>query len=233
MRYTRRMIKRMIYLASKSPRRKELLAQIGVPFSTVSVEVDETPHMDEPAEQLVQRLAQAKAEAGLALLKQTLNIMHQQSIECSDIVHAQRLKHPLVLGSDTVVVLDGEALGKPSSSSSHAFDTLQRLSGQTHQVMTAVSLSTVDASQTLDKGLGKPITQTVLSTSEVRFAPLSKARIGAYLETGEPFDKAGAYGIQGAAAALIEHLSGSYSGVMGLPLHETAQLLHQASVPIW
>jgi septum formation protein len=117
-----------------------------------------------------------------------------------------------VLGSDTVVVLDNHILGKPRGEA-HAIEMLQQLSGRTHQVMTGVAL------------LNQHHEKTALSTSEVTFREISLLEIEQYWQTGEPADKAGAYAIQGAAAVFIEHLSGSYSGVMGLPLYETAQLL--------
>lgn len=188
-----------LYLASASPRRRELLEQIGVAFAVRVPEVDETRAPDEPPEAYVRRLAEAKAEAVWA--------------ETSD------ARRP-VLAADTTVVLDGRVLGKPDGID-EAVAMLEALSGRTHRVLTAVSLR------------GAAGLSTLVSTSEVRFRPTTDAERRAYCETGEPFDKAGGYGIQGFGAVFVEHLSGSYSGVMGLPLCETALLLGRAGVPGW
>lgn len=183
-----------LYLASGSPRRRELLAQIHVAFEKISAPVDETPLPDELAHDYVLRLARAKAEAGW-----------QQMLE-------QGLPQRPVLGADTTVALADHLLGKPDDDA-HASAMLRMLSGTTHEVLTAVALRT-------DAGC-----DAVLSTSKVRFAPLSAAQIGAYVASGEPHDKAGSYGIQGLGGLFVEHLDGSFTGVMGLPLHETALLL--------
>lgn len=197
----------MIYLASQSPRRRELLAQIGVDFSTVSVDVDETPRLDETPDALVQRLALAKAQAGLDALS------HQ--------THADSLHSPyVVLGSDTIVVHQGDVLGKPNNVD-EGLAMLKQLSGNAHQVMTAVAL------------VSQKRSRCVINTSTVRFSNMTDAQMAAYWQLGESHDKAGAYGIQGAAAAMIECIDGSYSGVMGLPLYETAQLLAEFQEPIW
>lgn len=192
----------MIYLASQSPRRAELLAQIGVPFQQFAVDIDETPQVGESPEALVQRLAMEKARAGW----QRLTISESELAP--------------VLGSDTVVVCNGEALGKPKDKA-EGMAMLQALSQAPHQVLTAVAL--VDAE-------GQ---QVILNTSTVQFRALSEQEKERYWHTGEPADKAGGYGIQGAAAVFIEHISGSYSGVMGLPLYETAQLLARSGVEYW
>ncbi len=195
-----------IYLASASPRRRELLQQIGVRFTVMSAAVDESVLPDEHPLDYVCRLAQAKAEAVLSRIQ----------IE----------GHPLrpVLGADTTVVHDGRILGKPE----HEEDgvaMLLKLSGSTHQVMTAVALANEAAAEAWS--------QVVYSVSEVRFRPIEEAEARAYWHTGEPADKAGGYGIQGFGAVFVENLSGSYSGVVGLPLYETANLLQQAQVSLW
>jgi septum formation protein len=189
-----------IYLASGSPRRRELLQQIGVPFRVLGTAVDEAVAAGEAAAAYVARLAAAKAEAGW-----------EQS----------RDAHPApVLAADTAVVLDGEILGKPA----HREDgerMLSLLSGRTHEVLTAIALRT-------QAGL-----RSSISRSAVTFRSIVADEARAYWETGEPLDKAGAYAIQGRAAVFIADLRGSFSGVMGLPLFETAELLSAAGVPCW
>jgi septum formation protein len=181
----------MLYLASKSPRRRQLLEQIGVTFQPLDVDVPEHPAPGEKPEDYVLRVACDKARAGFAR------------------VTAQA---DAVLGADTEVVLDDEVFGKPADAAG-ATAMLGRLSGRTHRVVSCVCL--VDAR-------GEHARSCV---SEVRFAPLDGDTIAAYVATGESFGKAGGYAIQGRAAAFVEHLSGSYSAVMGLPLFETASLL--------
>lgn len=184
----------MLYLASQSPRRRELLGQLGATFSVLDVDVPEQRATDESPRNYVHRVARDKARAGLASLDATGG------------------GNVVVLGADTEVVLDGDVFGKPS----HAMDAaamLRRLSGRTHEVISAVWL--VSAAHELSD----------ICVSQVRFATLDAATIAAYVASGEPFGKAGAYAIQGRGAVLIEHLEGSYSGVMGLPVFETARLL--------
>ncbi len=188
-----------ILLASASPRRAELLRQIGVPFRTVAVTVDERGRPGEDAAAQVQRLARAKAVAGLS--------------------RPRRGPALPVLGADTLVVAGGEVLGKPASRSA-ALAMLQRLSGQEHEVLTAVALATGEG------------VATRLSRSRVRFRPLAPGEAEAYWATGEPQDKAGAYAVQGLGAIFVQSLCGSYSGVMGLPLCETAMLLEAAGIPL-
>lgn len=190
----------MIYLASQSPRRRELLEQLGVAFDIIDAEIHERRLPQESPADYVRRVAREKAGAGLLAL-------------------AGR-PGALVLGADTDVVLDGEVLGKPADAA-HAAELLARLSGRAHEVVSAVWL------------LSDRREEYRLSVSTVRFAPLSPADIAAYVATGEPFGKAGAYAVQGRAAAFIERIEGSYSGVMGLPLHETWQLLRNFGVPAW
>ncbi len=184
-----------ILLASASPRRAELLQQIGVHFETLPVNIDESPHAGEPALDFVQRLALEKAQSG----------------------YLQSGNGRPVLGSDTIVVVDEHILGKPTGRED-ARRMLELLSGRGHQVMTAVAL--VDGQKVA----------SALNVSQVYFRSLQPSEIEAYWDTGEAADKAGAYGIQGIAAQFIERLDGSYSGVMGLPLFETAQLLQQFGI---
>ena len=186
-----------IYLASASPRRRELLEQIGVSYQLLSVEVDEALQVNESPESYVSRLALEKARAGWQL------------VENKD-------KKP-VLGADTSVVINNEILGKPVDKD-HAIEMLMSLSGQTHQVMSGIAL----VSENDEK--------VQVNTSSVTFRDLSKAEIEAYWHTGEPADKAGSYAIQGRAAMFITRLEGSFSGVMGLPLYETAELLQNVGV---
>jgi septum formation protein len=190
-----------LYLASQSPRRLELLRQVGLeptvlPFrsATGRIDVDETPLPGEPAADYVLRLARAKATAGVAA----------QSV--------RNLPHWPILAADTTVTLDGHILGKPENRDEGAA-MLRRYSGRAHTVLTAVAAAY------------QGNLQTALSESVVTFKPLSEAEIAAYLDSREAYDKAGGYGIQGRAALFIQHLSGSYSGVMGLPLYETSELL--------
>ncbi|HEX3848855.1 MAG TPA: nucleoside triphosphate pyrophosphatase [Steroidobacteraceae bacterium] len=187
-----------VYLASGSPRRRELLEQIGIPFRVLGTVVDEAVMPGERAEPYVERVAAAKAEAGWA---------------------AAGSGAP-VLAADTAVVMDGCILGKPSGRADGE-RMLADLSGRMHQVLTAVAVRSA-------AGLARRI-----SVSEVTFRPIGAAEAAAYWDTGEAADKAGAYAIQGRAAVFIANLRGSYSGVMGLPLFETAELLAAAGVPRW
>jgi len=195
---------RSIYLASRSPRRRELLAQIGVRFHLLlfrdkpetDPELDEAPLAGETPAAYVERIARAKALAGWKRLEQ------------------RNLPRAAVLAADTTVALDGRILGKPADRRDAAA-MLAELSGARHQVLTAVAVK--HESQF----------ESVLSVSEVEFKPLSPDEIRLYCATGECDDKAGAYAIQGRAAQFIVELRGSFSGVMGLPLYETAQLLER------
>ena len=186
-----------VYLASASPRRRELLQQIGVSYRLVGTELDETPRQSEAPAAYVSRLAAAKADAGWLC-----------SRDCRDAP---------VLAADTAVVLDGAILGKPRDKGD-AERMLLRLSGREHQVLTAVAVRSA-------AGI-----EIKVSRSLVTFRIIDAAEASAYWDTGEPRDKAGAYAIQGYAAIFIADLKGSYSGVMGLPLFETAQLLRSAGV---
>lgn len=194
----------ILYLASKSPRRRQLLEQLGIPFQVLDVDIPEEPAADEPPAAYVERLARGKAAAGRAALP------------------AAVAAEAWVLGSDTEVVLDGRIFGKPADAADAAA-MLRDLAGREHEVLTAVCLAGPEGSG--------PV-RCLVNTTRVRFAPLDAAAIQAYVATGEPSGKAGAYAIQGRAAAFVSHISGSYSGVMGLPLHETARLLRQAGFPV-
>jgi septum formation protein len=203
-----KIIQPRIYLASQSPRRRELLKQIGINFEMLllradprrNITVDETPHAGEQPESYVRRVSQAKAEAGYAALR------------------FRNLPPFPVLAADTTVTLDGKIFGKPDNAE-QAATMLRQFSGREHQVLSAVAI-------VMDEHV-----EVALSISTVRFATLSEERIRRYLHTREHTDKAGGYGIQGQAGAFIEHLSGSYSGVMGLPLFETVQLLQHFDYP--
>ena len=191
---------RSIYLASRSPRRQELLAQIGVKFEVVDADVDESVTEGESPRAYVERLARAKAEAGWRQVERT------------------NRPHAPVLGADTTVAVDGRILGKPANNR-EAAAMLASLSGRLHEVLTAVALKV------------GPRLESAVSVSEVRFKELSAKEIARYVATGECEDKAGAYGIQGQAARFVAELRGSFSGVVGLPLYETAQLLEQIGAP--
>jgi septum formation protein len=181
----------MIYLASASPRRRELLGQLGVRCTVQPADVDETALADEPPAEYVRRVAVDKARAVAASIDDPT---------------------ALVLAADTAVVHDGRIFGKPADRAA-AVCMLTGLGGRTHEVYTGVA---VVRGSTCQQGL---------SRSEVRFRPISETEADAYWRTGEPADKAGAYAIQGLGAVFVESLRGSYSGVMGLPLFETARLL--------
>ena len=194
-----------IYLASQSPRRRQLLEQIGVahqlllPDPHEDAEALETVKAGEAPARYVQRVTGLKLDAALARLK------------------ALGLPNAPVLCADTTVALGRDILGKPQDAA-EARAMLARLAGQTHRVLTAIAVH---------KGRQR---HAALSESWVRFAPMTPAQIRAYVDTGEPMGKAGAYGVQGRAAAHIEHIRGSYSGIMGLPLFETAQVLRRVGV---
>ncbi|MDH5184110.1 MAG: Maf-like protein [Gammaproteobacteria bacterium] len=192
-----------LFLASSSPRRRELLAQIGVPFEVLSPDIPEHVLPAESPQEYVCRLAEEKARAGLSLLSADTS---------TDTI--------LLLGSDTSVVVDGVILGKPQDRND-GLQMLAQLSGRSHQVMTAVSLLNNHARQ-----------ETQLSVSEVRFRRLGRDEIERYWLSGEPADKSGGYAVQGLGAVFIEQLSGSYSAVMGLPLFETALLLESFGLSV-
>jgi len=187
-------VKPQITLASASPRRRELLDQIQVSYNVLPVNIDESCDRGESAEPFVRRLALEKARAGFSMVPALP-----------------------VLGSDTIVVLEGQILGKPENRE-HGTGMLEMLAGKTHRVITAVAICYGE------------IEHCELSTSEVEFICMDEQQIETYWETGEPVDKAGGYAIQGIAAQFIKNIKGSYSGVMGLPLYETAQLLGRVGI---
>jgi nucleoside triphosphate pyrophosphatase len=198
-----------IYLASQSPRRRELLKQIGVNFEVLllrsdprrKVDVNEEPLPDEAADAYVQRLSKEKAQVG-----------------CDSLAFRNLPPFP-VLAADTVVSLESKLFGKPLDRE-EAVDMLRQLSGKTHQVLTAVSVAFQGQMETR------------LSTTTVDFIELSDERIRRYVLTNEAHDKAGAYGIQGHAGSFVKRIEGSYSGVVGLPLAETAELLTLFGYPV-
>ena len=198
-----------IHLASRSPRRRELLTQIGVQFDTLvfrdppraDKELDETPHAGEAPLHYVERVARAKVEHG------------------ERIIGWRKMLPQPILSADTTLEFEGEIIGKPINADD-AKRILHRLSGHTHRVLTAVAVAFEGR------------VETELSISAVTFGTLDETEIRHYVASGEPLDKAGAYGIQGYAGLFVEHLSGSYSGVMGLPLFETAALLKRFDFPL-
>lgn len=199
-----------VYLASRSPRRRELLRQIGVKFNLLlmretlgrPIDIDEQPLVNETPTDYVYRIVQFKASEGWKRI-------------------LQRKFHQLpVLVADTIVTLDGCILGKPKDIV-QAEEMLKTLSGRSHQVLTAIGIGIKDK------------IQVRLSTSTVRFREISEREIRKYLAQNNVLDKAGAYAIQGMAAAFIADMSGSYSGVMGLPLYETAQLLEEIGIELF
>ncbi|WP_296262260.1 MULTISPECIES: Maf family protein [unclassified Pseudomonas] len=192
-----------LLLASGSARRRELLTQIGVPFTALSADIDETPLKNETPTAYVERLARGKADAGLLQL-------------------ANDPAYPTacVLGADTAVVLDGRILGKPADEA-EALAMLAALSDREHEVLTAIAV------------IDERHCETRVVSSRVRFRAISPAQARAYWASGEPQDKAGSYGIQGLGAVFVENLTGSYSAVVGLPLCETAEILQRFGIPCW
>jgi len=196
---------KQLILASQSPRRKSLLAQLGYQFTTQAADIDESLQCNESAKNYVLRLAQKKAEVIFATLS------------------AQQQAQSIVLGSDTSVVIEGEILGKPLDEAD-CIATLQRLENKQHQVLTSiavVSQGEVNKNETLSK----------LVATQVQFKALTIDEIKRYWQTGEPCDKAGSYAIQGIGGQFVMTIKGSYSAVVGLPLYETAQLLAQVGLP--
>lgn len=199
-----------IYLASRSPRRRELLKQIGVPFELLllredlrrGADVDETPLPDESPGVYVLRVAKAKAAMAVRQIAY------------------RGLPQKPALAADTTVVFDGQVVGKPDDAE-HAARILRALSGREHQVLTAIAVAM------------KEQVETQISVSSVWFRELSDTDIRRYCTSGESLDKAGAYGIQGRAGAFVTRISGSYSGIMGLPLAETVELLQKFNIPLW
>ncbi|PWF48984.1 Maf family protein [Massilia glaciei] len=202
-------IDKKIYLASKSPRRRELLRQIGVEFELLLLRND-SPRGPDVTEEV---------RAGEAPLDYVVRVASEKAAFAQRLVMHRHLTLRPVLAADTTVTVDGKILGKPASLQ-EAVEMLERLSGRTHQVLTSIAVHHWD--------MAEQITQV----SQVRFATLSKATISAYCATPEPYDKAGGYGIQGLAGQFVEHIHGSHSGIMGLPLYETAALLRKVGLPL-
>ena len=199
-----------IYLASRSPRRRDLLKQIGVPFELLllredlrrGADVDETPLAEESPGAYVLRIAKEKAAMAVRQIAY------------------RGLPQKPALAADTAVVFDGQIVGKPDDAE-HAARILRALSGREHQVLTAVAVAL------------KEQVETQISVSSVWFRELSEVDIRRYCASGEPLDKAGAYAIQGRAGAFVTRITGSYSGIMGLPLAETIELLQKFHIPVW
>jgi septum formation protein len=202
-------VDKKVYLASKSPRRRELLRQVGVDFELLLLRSDGPRGADVTEEVL----------PGEAPLDYVARVAREKAAFAADLVVRRRMHQRPVLAADTTVTIDGDILGKPANAA-EAIAMLQKLSGRTHQVLTAIAVQWPD------------FTGQVTQVSEVRFGVLSPGAIAAYCATAEPYDKAGGYGIQGPAAQFIEHIAGSHSGIMGLPLYETVQLLRQAGLPL-
>jgi septum formation protein len=193
-----------LILASASPRRSELLHQIGVRFTILAADIDESRLADEPPADYVSRLALEKARAGYS--RQGENSNESRKIPS--------------LGADTIVVCEGQIFGKPRDQADAAA-MLMALSGKVHTVMTAVTVS---------QG---PCSSSSLTKTLVRFRTISQSECQTYWQTGEPQGKAGGYAIQGRGAVFVEHLEGSYTGVVGLPLSETAEILGEFAIPMW
>ena len=212
---------KMIHLASKSPRRRLLLDQIGIDYAVVDAPVDETRRAGEPPVAFVERMAREKAQAGLAALGNA--------------------RVAPVLAADTAVVLGNRVLGKPRDAE-HAMEMLDALSGRMHRVISAVAIAGRSAGGPTATGerVRPPVIGTadrdspriMTSSTRVWFRAISHRERRAYCASGEPMDKAGAYAIQGRAAIFVARLDGSYSGVMGLPLFETASLLREAGIEV-
>lgn len=189
-----------LILASQSPRRKQLLEGLGLKLKCLPVDIDESVQAHEKPQAYCERLALEKAQAAFKLCDDKLNDLP-------------------ILGSDTIVVFEGEILGKPKDSQ-QAFEVLKKLSGNRHQVMTAVSV--VSAQQNITK----------TSISWVEFGDITDEQIQNYIKTGEPMDKAGSYGIQGLASIWVKQITGSHSGIMGLPLYETCRILEKFNITV-
>lgn len=195
-----------LILASASPRRRELLQQIELQFHVHVIEVDETPKQNESPREYVLRIAENKASAAYKDLRE----------------EHKKFGRLVVLSADTSVICDEHILGKPKDKASARLQ-LQMLSGREHQVLTAIAVIAADEEEV-------PVVQTLVSQSSVEFKKLSSDDIEKYLQTEEPYDKAGSYAVQGMAAQFIKNIQGSYSGIMGLPLFETASLLNVANI---
>ena len=196
----------MIYLASKSPRRTELLKQIGVEHKILDIEVDEDINSSNSPQEIVRALSVLKCQEGV----------HKVTSE-------SKSTFP-ILAADTIVVLEDKIFGKPQSESD-AINMLLKLSGKTHLVMTGVTVGVITAEQAKF--------HTISVASNVEFAKLTESDCKEYCKTNEPFDKAGGYGIQGYGSAFIKKINGSYSNIVGLPIHEVVKLLKELGIPYW
>jgi septum formation protein len=205
----KQLLDKKIYLASKSPRRRELLRQVGVDFELLMLRSDPLRGED----------VSEAALPGEAPRDYVARVAKEKGAFAWNVLNMRRQPLRPVLTADTTVTIDGIILGKPASPA-EAVDMLERLSGRTHEVLTSVAVHHTN------------IAEQVTQVSNVRFAKLTPAAIKAYCATTEPYDKAGAYGIQGLAALFVEHIEGSHSGIMGLPLFETANLLRKVGVAL-
>ena len=196
----------MIYLASKSPRRTELLQQVGVEHKIIDIEVDEKINGSNSPQENVRALSALKCQEGVR-----------------KVVTDDMRSFP-VLAADTIVVLRDKIFGKPESESD-AIDMLLKLSGKTHIVMTAVTVGIINKDQAKF--------HTISVSSNVEFAKLTEGDCKKYCKTNEPFDKAGSYGIQGYGSAFIKKINGSYSNIVGLPIHEVVELLKELGISYW
>ena len=196
----------MIYLASKSPRRTELLQQIGVEHQILDITVDEDVKSSNSPQENVRALSVLKCQEGVR-----------------KVISESKSTFP-ILAADTIVVLEDEIFGKPQSES-YAVNMLLKLSGKTHLVMTGVTVGVITAEQAKFR--------TISVVSNVEFAKLTESDCKEYCKTNEPFDKAGGYGIQGYGSAFIKKINGSYSNVVGLPIHEVVELLKELRIPYW
>ncbi len=196
----------MIYLASKSPRRTELLQQIGVEHQILDIEVDEDINISNSPQEIVRALSVLKCQEGVR-----------------KVASESKSTFP-ILAADTIVVLEDKIFGKPQSESD-AINMLLKLSGKTHLVMTGVTVGVITAEQAKF--------HTISVASNVEFAKLTESDCKEYCKTNEPFDKAGGYGIQGYGSAFIKKINGSYSNIVGLPIHEVVKLLKELGIPYW
>ena len=213
-----------LWLASKSPRRQALLAGLGYRFEVVDPAVDEARADGETPARYVERMAREKALAGFDAAAPAGDVGATRGADGAS-------SSVVVVGADTIVVVDGEVLGKPRGDA-EVLEHLERLSGRDHQVFSAVAVAVAVAAGSGNGEAGAPAAVDVrISRNRVWFRPLSPGERAAYQATGEPADKAGSYAIQGLAAAFVTRLEGSWSAVVGLPLHETAELLDRAGIP--
>ncbi|WP_201527843.1 MULTISPECIES: Maf family protein [Psychrobacter] len=216
-----------IILASGSPRRRELLATAQLEFSTISVDIDETPYEDEHPKNYIQRMVVSKATAAI----KQLNACYK-----NDQIKSSKFSDPfIILTADTIGVLpDGKTVLVKPTDREHAYSMWQQMSNNSHQVWTAVQVTkvthlVVSSANDGDKVLQAAGQQQILERTDVTFVPLTANMMANYWDSGEPADKAGGYGIQGLAAAWVTRINGSYTNVVGLPLAQTLALINQAT----